>query len=53
MKKFRLGKIKYSLKAIKAKGGPSYFYFASSDHETASSLASVYSFIYYTNICWD
>lgn len=35
MKKFRLGKIKYSLKAIKAKGGPSYFYFASSDHETA------------------
>lgn len=53
MKKLRLGKIKYFLKAIKSKGGPSYLYFALSDHETASSLASVYSFIYDNNICWD
>lgn len=51
MKRLRLGKTKYFLKAIKAKGGPSYLYFASMDHKTASSLASVYSFIYCTNIC--
>lgn len=45
MKKFRLGKIKYSLKAIKAKGGPSYFYFASSDQENCFIL-SLCLFIY-------